>query len=44
MKTLEDKLFEKEKQHEIELINLKERMSKIREEEVDELKKQIKRN
>jgi hypothetical protein len=30
IRELEDKLFEKEKEHEIEIINLKERMAKIR--------------
>ena len=44
IKTLEEKIFEKEKENEMELINLKERMSKIREEEVEELKQQIKNN
>lgn len=44
MKVLEDKLFEREKENEIQLINLKERMSKLREEEVEELKNQLKKN
>lgn len=43
IKQIEDKLFEKEKEHEIELINLKERMARIRDEEVEGLKQQINR-
>ena len=44
MIVLKDKLFEREKENEIQLINLKERMSKLREEEVEELKNQLKKN